>query len=268
MVLRSLDKSKEHPTSARIIANTIRFIMPVAHIPTNVAAEGMAYTNLGLGLPRAAIKTFAPSVKAAVENPRQAYTAAMQAFEDNIKNLTPEQKDSIMRHWKKGALGAGLMLLGYYNADKIGGYYQPGKQDPKKPQFGGIQMFGYNIPRWVIHLPIFEPIHFGATIRHVQEHMTKKTHERGGLAEGITAGVAGMLDEVPYVSNAANVTEALKGGGQGDYARGQLVKSAIVPRLVSEIAEWADKDRKRKTSGVVQAVESGIPGLRQNLPLK
>jgi len=46
------------------------------------------------------------------------------------------------------------------------------------------------------------------------------------------------------------------------------VKSAIVPRLVSEIAEWADKDRKRKTSGVVQAVESGIPGLRQNLPLK
>jgi len=261
MVLNSLRNAKEHPTSAKAIELVIRFLLPVTHIPMNFFTESATYNNLGLGLPRAAVKTF-------------------QAIRDGVSKLTPEQSDSIMRHWKKGSLGAGLMLMGYYLRNSIGGYYQPGKQDKSLPQFGGIRIAGHDIPRWLIHLPIFEPLHFGATMGHVMDKISKKTGESGTLGDGVIAGTAGLLDEIPYVSNARNLTEMLSQDGRGKYARGELVKSAVVPKLISDIAEYADKDKplgpmgtpgagqpvKRKPETFLEHIESGIPGLRQGVP--
>ena len=254
MLYNSLRNSNEHPTTARAIEGIMRFAMPIVHIPTNYFVESATYNNLGLGLPRAAIKT-------------------MQAISEGVDKLSASEKDSIMRHWKKGALGAGIMLAGFYNRKNVGGYYQPGKQPPGSPEFGGMKIGGVDIPRWMIHLPIFEPYHFGATVGHVMDHITHKTGEEGTLGDGVMAGVAGLLDEMPYVSNARNITEALAPGAQGKYARGELAKSATVPQIVSDIAQMTDKSAsgqpiKRAPKTVIQHVETGIPGARELVPAK
>lgn len=252
MLTESLKHAKEHPTTGKIIAAAMNFIFPIVKIPANFFAEAATYGNLGAGLPRAVLKT-------------------VEAMRTGVEKLTPVQKDSIMRHWKKGSIGAGLILAGYYLRNDIGGYYQPGKKDASKPEFGGIRLFGQDIPRWMVHMPIMEPLHFGATMGHVMDHINKKTGEEGSKVEALFAGVTGMLDEIPYVSGAKNISQALDQDGRGKYARGELVKGAIVPRLVSEVAELADTDAqgnpvKRKTDTVIQHVQAGLPGLRKNLP--
>jgi hypothetical protein len=256
MVLASLRNAKEHPTTAKAIEKVIRFMLPVVHIPTNWFAESATYSNFGLGLPRAMVKTY-------------------QGLRDGVDTLSEAQKDSIMRHWKKGSLGAGLMLLGYYTRNNVGGYYREQSKEEKanQPKFGGIRIAGHDVPRWLIHFPIMEPVHFGATIGHVMDHVTKKTGEQGTAFEGAVTAATGLLDEIPYVQNARNVTELLAPGGQGKHARGSIAKSALVPRMISEIAEWADRDSsgetvKRQPHTLPEHIESGLPGLRQGVPEK
>ena len=123
MLYSSLRNAKEHPTAAKLVEKTLRFLLPVVKIPTNWAVEAATYSNMGLGLPRALKMT----------------RDAAKGIGDE---LTPSQADSIMRHWKKGAIGAGLMTLGYVMRNNIGGYYQPGTQPKGAPQFGVSELAG------------------------------------------------------------------------------------------------------------------------------
>lgn len=254
MLDRYFKTRQDHPDAGKIISGVMNFLFPIVKIPSNFFAESATYSNLGLGLPRAAVKT-------------------IQAMRTGIEKLTPEQKDSIIRHWKKGSLGGGLMLAGYYLRNDIGGYYQPGKQDKSKPEFGGIRVFGHDLPRWTIHMPILEPLHFGATIGHVMDHLNAKTHEGPGVTEAVMLAATGLLDEVPYVSGARSASELLSPDGRGAYARGETVKSMVVPRLVQDIAELIDRDThgnviKRKTETIPQHIKAALPILRQTLPAR
>ena len=86
------------------------------------------------------------------------------------------------------------------------------------------------------------------------------------------AGLLGLVNEVPFVSGASNVTKLLSEGPQGDYARGELVKNTVVPIGVQDVAKWTDQHTangepvKRAPQTLLQHVESGIPGLRENVP--
>jgi hypothetical protein len=246
MGLESLEKEKIHPTAAKAIETVIRLLLPVHHVPMNWFAESATYSNLGLGLPRAAKMT-------------------VDAVRQGVDKLTPEQRDSIMRHWKKGSLGAGLMLYGYYNRNNIGGYYQPGKRDPNAPQFGGAQIFGHNIPRIALHIPIMEPINLGSTIGHVMDHLTKSTGETGTLMDGVLAGAAGLIEETPYTQGAKNIAEMLSPDARGAYARGELIKTATVPRLIEDIAKWTDPAERRYPHNPIEHVETAVPGLRERV---
>lgn len=241
---------------AKVIEKTIRILLPVTHIPSNWFAESLAYNNIGLGAPRALIKT-------------------VSALRKGIDTLSGPQLDSIARHWKKGSLGGGLMLLGYYFRDNIGGYYQGGLTKEEKeaqPQFGGMRINGYDIPRWALHLPIIEPLHFGATIGHVLDRMKAKTGETN-LSEAAIITAAGLADENPYSLSARNTTEMLTPDARGGYARSEFAKSALVPRGASDIADiidWAtgEDDIKRKPKTTLDHIKMGIPGLRQTVPVK
>lgn len=284
MILNSFENSKTNPNASKAVELGIRLMLPVAHIPTNFFVESATYSNLGLGLPRAIGKSFGPAIAEGYRGLKagegEAYNRAVDAFRKTVSEMSPEQKDSIMRHWKKGAIGFGLIALGFYQRNNIGGYYQPGKQPADGPEFGGMKIMGVNIPRYLIHLPIFEALHFGATIGHVMDHITKKTGESGTLADGVLAGVAGMLDELPYIGNARSVTKLLAPGGEGKAARIEMTKSFVVPKFMAEGAEYTDRDKplfpmglplqgepvKRKPDTYLQGIESGIPGLRQLVP--
>ncbi len=239
---------------AKAGAHAGRFLFPITKVPVNIVSEVSNYT---LGLPRAAALT-------------------AKAYRNGFKDLTPQQADSIMRSWKKGGVGLGVMMLGFFNPDKFGGYYQKGdKRTEDEVQAAEIKWLGVRIPKWATHVPIIEAAQIGATIRRVIE--AKK--DRGLIeasAEGALAAGKGLASEVPFYETPARFFTGQEGTRgvtkfAGEQARG------MVPGFIQEGAKVLDKGpsgqtTKRTPTGTIgqrfgQTVELGIPGLRENVPI-
>ncbi len=232
-------------------ATTAKILLPIVKVPTNIVAETLQY----------ALGTVTGSVRLA------------SALSKGVETLKPEQADLIMRELKKGSLGAAVMLVGYFNPEVIGGYYQPReKRRPGEVKAGNVQVFGREIPSFLLHNPLLETMQIGATIRRVADSKIKKSSiEQKGAAEGIYAAALGLTMEVPFVREMAEVTKAFNPTEKGAFF-GELGKSMLVPQVVQWVAGQQDKDfrgnvRKRRPTTILQHIETGIPGLRQNVPL-
>jgi hypothetical protein len=235
----------------KVGAAAARFVFPIVKVPINIVAETMQYAgglvsgNVRLGL----------------------------AFKRGIETLKPEEADLIARHLKKGSIGAAVIALGYFSADKFGGYYQPNqKKKPGQPGWGEVRVLGVNVPSWLLHNPMMELLQFGATIRHVADSkLRKKDTQLQGLSSGAMAATLGLVDEVPFVREMAEFEKLHNPYSRDSFLQAQA-KSAVVPAFVQNAAEWTDpafyKDQKRAPQSVGQAIESGIPGLRERVPIK
>lgn len=223
-------------------ARTLQWFLPIVKIPTNFVAEAGSY---GIG----GLKALGQVIAA-----------------KGTENLTPEQADYIMRNLKKQTVGAALMAIGYWNADKIGGYYQQGdSKDKTKPEAGTMKVFGVQIPRFLLHTPALEMLQIGATIKRVQD---KTKADNMPVASGVYAGGKGLVLEVPFFDQPARLTERLKDWqGVGKFA-GEEVKGGFIPPDVQNIAKMTDQDVRRNPKTFWQSVEMGIPGLRQRVPIK
>lgn len=238
---------KQNP-GGKAIGTAARVALPIVKVPTNIVAETIEYaTGLATG-----------SVKLA------------NAFRNGIDDLTPEQADIIMRELKKGSLGAAVLLLGYFNPKKVGGYYQPGeKRKASDVPVGQIRVFGENVPSFLLHNPLLETAQLGATVRRVADAKLKGQSQ--GTGTGLWAGLMGLVEQIPFAREAVESGKIIGGGPEGRYAAGEEAKSVVVPALVQAVATATDKDRhgnpvKRKPSTVAEHIESGIPGLREKLP--
>lgn len=239
------------PTSRKVIATGLNVALPIVKIPSNIVAETMEY----------ATGSVTGSFKLA------------NAYRKGIDNLPPEQADIIMRQLKKGSLGAAAMLIGYFNPQAVGGYYQPGqKRNPKDVPVGGMRLFGVTIPNYLLHSPFLETFQMGATIRRVADSkLHKKDTETQGIPAGIIAGGLGLLDEVPFVQDMTEWVKALNPQERGAF-EGELAKSIIIPAGVQWLAKRMDKDKQgnvvnRQPKTAWQHFETGIPGLRKNVPI-
>jgi len=234
-------------------AATLRFLLPIVKIPSNFFAESTSY--LGGGLKAAAV------------------------LRKGIENLTPEQKDYVLRNLKKQTLGATLLAIGYFNADNIGGYYQQGEKRKKEDaQLGNVKMLGVEIPHLFLHAPALEMLQFGATIKRIQDAYVKK-HKDNPLASGVGGAIWGLAEQQPFVGEASQTITDVKDKGAA-YLPADLAKGFLLPRLVQEFAGGLDKEdldaykfffgeaRKRERKGVVANFQEGIPILREKLPLK
>lgn len=248
--LSAVEKQTGHvPAERKAIATTLNAAFPIVKVPTNIVAEAIDYaTGLVTG-----------SAKLA------------KAFHDGIETLTPEQGDEIMRQMKKGSLGAAVMLLGYYAPQIAGGYYQAGEKRPKSEvPYDAVRVGGQNIPANVAHHPLLDVLQLGATVRRVAD--SEHRGERKGMSEGLWAGGLGLLDEVPFVREQQE-TIGLMDPRSRDAYLAELGRQRLTPALLQYIAEHTDKDAQgniipRQATGVVQGVESGVPGLREKLPEK
>jgi hypothetical protein len=119
----------------------------------------------------------------------------LNALRKGLDTIKPEELELINRHLKKGSVGAAFMLLGFFNPDVFGGYYQPGeKRGPNQPKFGSARIFGVNIPSFLLHNPLLETLQIGATVRRVMDSkLHKKDTETQGLGSGIKAARADSL---------------------------------------------------------------------------
>lgn len=249
--LEQKNKETGKPTvSGKLGATAGRLMLPIVRVPTNIVAETFTY----------AFGSMTGSVRLA------------NAFAKGFENLKPNEADLIMRELKKGSLGAVAMLLGYFNANNFGGYYQPGqKRDKNDVKFGNVKLFGHEIPSFLVHNPLLEVFQLGATIRRVEDSKIKG--ETQGLPSGIMAGALGLADEVPFVREMfGEIPKMFNPREQGSFL-GELAKSVFVPQLIQWLANQTDKDQSGNTNPrspqtAWQHVETGIPGLRKNVPEK
>lgn len=247
-----LEHSKKFPRTGEISARIAQFLIPIVKVPTNIVFETANYAG----------GTVAGSVR------------LLLAIRNGLDSLKPEEADAIMRHFKKGALGAGLIALGYFNSENAGGYYQEGeKRKPTDVKPSGFRLFGVDMPRWMFHAPAFEAIQIGATIRRVADKIEKNTGEPKGEMAGVVASAFGLVQEVPFADEAVRIGKTMSESGRRQFF-GELAKSTISPALLQDIArrldvhDWQGEPVKRKPTTILEHVEMGIPGLRENVPLK
>jgi hypothetical protein len=240
-------KSTGKPSPAGTVgAGVARGLFPIVRVPLNIVAETVQYAvGLEVGLGRLGL-----------------------AFRRGIENLQPEQADLIMRDLKKGIIGTAALILGYANADQVGGYYTGEKPKLTDAKFGTIKLFGVNIPSFLLHSPLLEALQIGATMRHVLDKKVRGAEQSVGSAVWMAA--LGLAEETPFGRSASTVAQLLD-PRETAKAGGQIAKSTLVPQLVSSVAEGLDRDAKgvipRKTEGPLTAIQSGIPGLREDLPV-
>lgn len=228
---------------------TAKFFLPVVRIPTNIVARVFEY-SLG---------TVTGSVRLA---------AAMRR---GIDTLSPDEADIIMRNMKRGSLGLAVMALGYFNPNAVGGYYH-GKRDEKDVKPGGLRLFGWDVPKLLIHNPLLEQLQIGATLRRVQDTKVRKgSRETAGLGAGVWAAATGLIEETPFVNQMVRQAVAFTPHGQTEYL-GELGKS-VIPQIVPESANlyerWTTgKVAKRNPKTATDRIKTAIPGLRETVPLK
>jgi hypothetical protein len=234
----------------KIAATGLKMMMPVVKVPTNIVGETLQY----------AIGTITGSTKLAL------------AIKNGVETLHPEEADMIMRHLKKGSLGATMILTGYLLPQLIGGYYQTGKKQGKdEVAHGNMKVGNVEIPKYLLHNPALENLQIGATIRHVADSkLRKRDKDTQGIPAGIMAAGLGLTEEVPFVREQLEIGKLLNPYERGPWL-GYQAKSFIIPQGVQWIADHTDTDTqgntiKRKPEGALQYLESGIPGLRKNVP--
>jgi diguanylate cyclase (GGDEF)-like protein len=238
--------------SSKAASTLLKVIFPIVKIPTNYVAETANYaTGVPVGI-----------------------TKAVSAYRKGIENLSPEEADIIMRHLKKGSIGLVGLSLGFFNPQMFGGYYQQGeKRDEKDVDAGGMKIGGVEIPRLLVHNPLFETFQIGATMRRVMDAKVKKTSEetKGPIA-GLFAGSLGLAEEVPFVKNTIEMEKLFDPKQREEYL-GEFMASRVVPGLSTWAAKQMDKDEngetiKRKPESILEFLEADIPGLRKNVKTK
>jgi hypothetical protein len=225
----------------KLVARGAEFMLPVVKVPTNFVAEASSYAA---GLPKAAIQL---------------------AVARGVDNLTPKQADYIMRNLKKQTVGAGLMALGYFATQSVGGYYQEGESG-RTPEPGTLKLFGVKIPKMLLHTPAVEALQIGATIRRVHDAVMRKGGGQiSGFTEGAKAAGEGLVHEVPFFEAPTRATKA----GFEKFA-GETVRSFIIPPDVQNAARFFDKDEQgrkmtRYPKNLGEEVMVGIPGAREKV---
>jgi hypothetical protein len=172
--------------------------LPVLNIPLNIVGETLTYA-FGTASGGAQIL-------------KKLYDAG-GSIDKMVENLKPEEADQIMRHLKKGSVGAAFLLAGFLNPGSIGGYYQPGKKrDQDDVDYGGMKLLGVNIPKLLLHNPLLECLQIGATIRRVSESYKRKTDtEPKGLEAGAEAALLGLADETPFMRQIMDIGKIREG---------------------------------------------------------
>lgn len=250
--LEATDKTtgKQSPTKV-LFATALRTEMPVMKAPTNVVAEASQY------------------IGGILTGPAKAAWAYIHGIED----LKPIERDAIIREISKGAVGAAIMGLYYFKHDQVqfGGYYQAGEhRKPTDVPADALRVGGVDIPKQLIHHPMFQAAQFAATTAKVAgSKATKHAADTEGYASALTAAAVGLIDQVPIINQPVRDLEALKYPSTRDELLPTKAANVLIPGMVQWIAKKTDvTDQPRKATGLKEHLEANIPGLRQNVPLK
>lgn len=261
---KALQAAEESSNSyAKTAAFVGRFLLPIVKIPTNFVGESL---NYAFGSARA------------VELLGRKLTG-------NLKDMSPEDADGLMRSLKKGSIGAAAMAIGFFVPGVAGGYYLkgfPAKSDDEAG-YDALMIGGVHVPRWAIHFPVFEAMQLGATMRKVYDKdIDKNKTPTTAITDGILRSSEGLIGEAPLFNTPQGIVNSLEGGNFMDqFVYPEL--GSMIPLGLQNIAQFSDvegggaggfvpfgdaKYVKRKPETPLEQLEYRIPGLRQNVPEK
>jgi hypothetical protein len=266
--------------AARAIRTGIRTLFPITRVPFNYANEALSYNPVG-GAAKGALR-IGPEAYRTLRS-KGFGKGVIDLAQQGMSNMPPEAADAAKRALVKGAVGIPFALIGWYNYKNIGGYYQPGQRKEGDVPFGGLRIGGYDIPRALVHNPLFETMHFFATMRRVYEG----DKDGGDLTHAAGAALQGTVEETPFLDVPQRIGKAMENKAGVRNMAGDIARSAVVPPDVQRIAAMSDsaepttvgqkalqiaglkdvKTVKRSPQGFGQTFEMGVPGLRQRVPL-
>lgn len=270
----------EEKSAARLGGRTLEFvggfIFPVVKVAPNFVYEAASYTPFG-------------GFKAAVQGRGliKAKLEGAEAFQKALKKLTPDEADYIMRNTSKATLGTALLTLGFFMGKSIGGYYS--REDAKDknrnaPDFGGMTIDGWKVPKALLHTPSVETLQMGATIRHIYDKARQEKHGVGaslgiGVAAGGVKSAEGLAEEIPFLDQPFRLAEDIKRVGLPRAALKQVTTGFIPPDVQKTSrtgipltgGKLGDLDRrgepvKRAPSTAWQDVKNVTPVLRRSVP--
>jgi len=193
----------------------------------------------------------------------------LKAYAHGIDNLKPEEFDAISRAFKVGGAAGAVSVFGFLDAfkddkDKVfGGYYTAGqKRSPNEPKFGTVRIMGHD-HHVLAHIPLLAQANIGNTMGRIVKSQMKKGSASlpEAMLNGFASSLFGVLSTAPIASQFSRFNRP-----NPDYA-GQLLSSPFRIAFLSDIAGYMDSETKRKPVGVIQNIEMGLPGFRQNVPL-
>lgn len=235
-----------------------RTMLPIVKVPTNIAIETFAYTPGGLAYQTARM------FQLLFDEDKMGRSA--------MDNLTMHDFDNVMRGLKKGTVGLALLTIGYALRNQITGYYSETQKGKRK--LGTMTIGGVEIPAFLQESPALSIIQMGATTGHVWDHHLVKG-QAGGLIAGAGFAALGVGERVPFLDTPGRLIEQTRTPESSGVFMGSLLSSIITPAGIQQTAKWtdtegnaaADAGHPRKPTTPTQAVEMGIPGLREDVPI-
>ncbi len=253
----------------RTLGATFRILLPFVKVPSNIVLEGGKYSFGSVsGTARLA-----------------------RAFANGIDNLSPEEADIILEHLKKGSIGAAAMAIGFFNPKAFGGFYQPGEKKKVGPKH--IKIGDVNIPAFLVEHPLFTAAQVGANFRQL---LDKYRHKDDRIPIAALATISGLGYEVPQaneIKRLVDLTGDIRSMKKWEKFGAETTKGMIEPAALQQLAEITDVKEGAKTNipglafsehtqqkrepklrrhgfmkYVGQMLETGIPGLRKNVPKK
>lgn len=265
------DATNRFPLLRKGITKILKFDSPIVKVPSNIANEAITEYTLGslVGLTAhiaESVKGFHLS-RAEGAGLREAF----QSMSNHIAELPPEKADFILRCYRKGGIGLGLVALsaigGVAGIIKFGGFYdEHEKKHPGDLGFGEIEIGGHKLPKRLgmalSHLPITMPAMMALNyirVRDIQEGKFKTPQEARNKA--LMSDLNGIMDDNPY-KDITNVQRQLSNPtwipGQG---------------IVKDISEQFDTDAndnivQRKPESFMDKVKMSTGIDRSSVPEK
>jgi hypothetical protein len=267
VLVNYLEHAKIAPRAGFAAAKMIRLLLPIVRVPTNVALETVNMS--GGGLVAGAFKTARIMAK-------------------GLDNVTTAEKASLVRSYKKGAIGAALFTTGLLLKDHFGRPYDP--KHPAQPgeiKEGEAEVLGVRVPRWLMHAPPLLTMQAGADTAHLMEEKLLKSGVKPGanMAAAYGQALQHVMREVPFIKEVSTL-DSLLGGGWDSNPSKELGKQVVglIPQIIQNVAKWTDQHDgdaagwpwpldygyplQRKPTDVGQQIEMAIPGLRGRVPTR
>lgn len=229
--------------TGKLAAAGLRSVQPIAGVATNFAGRSAEYVG---GVPYGLLKV---------------------VMNHGIENMAQPEAAAVLRSFKRGGVGMGLMALGYFQPDgwiRSGGHYSPDKAKSSSDlKANEVEMFGTKLPQLlstaVLHAPMLQALQVGADIRNYDSPVHAARAAALGVAESLPAA-----ETAQTLAKGLSGSENEAGKGAGRYASGLVPLSGLGQSVGSIDDQLSDKHRSPK--GFTDELKMVFPWWRDEVP--